>query len=86
MSWETWGMSAKKIRADTGNRPRHKGCWHSPLKACEARVYLEGCPLGPQEYHKLVGIVCLTIQSARISLWLRHDTPIKDKQEDQPTI
>jgi hypothetical protein len=37
-------------------------------------------------YNQLVGIVRQTIQPAHVSLWQRHDTPMKAKQEDQPTI
>jgi hypothetical protein len=35
---------------------------------------------------RLVGIVGETIQPAHVSLWPRHDTPIKGKQEDRPII
>jgi hypothetical protein len=34
----------------------------------------------------LVGIVRETAQPAHGSLWLRHDTPMKGKQEDRPII
>jgi glyoxylase-like metal-dependent hydrolase (beta-lactamase superfamily II) len=50
----TWGMSAKKVRDGTGNRSRHRSSRHNPLTVCEARVYLEVCPLGPQDCRRNV--------------------------------
>jgi hypothetical protein len=43
--------------------------------------------MNPDAMNKqLVGIVRQTIQPAHVSLWQPLDTPMKDKQEDQPTL
>ena len=36
--------------------------------------------------YALVSVVRKTIQRSHVSLWLRHETPMRAKQEDQPTI